>query len=667
MTAARYAIVLTIAVLCSIAQSQVIYVDDDAPGAGDGTSWAHAYVHLQDALAEAAGSKMPVEIRVAQGLYRPDQGTDRTPGDSAAAFVLLDGVSLRGGFAGVREPDPDVRDIDAYRTILSGDLAGDDGPGFANYADNAEVVVSSISNGQTAVLGGFTITGGSGGSGPGLNCYDSSPLVDRCTFIANMAAGIDGGYGGAVSMSGGAPVLSGCTFTRNWAMSQGGAIRTEKGTYLTLRECTFTANYAEDGGAIRSAAADVNAVDCTFLDNRAGMHGGAFYCHQGKHVLAGCTFASNTARYGGGIYDLFGAMSVARCSFTANDANEGGGVYIDSSAPVALTNCLLTGNRAWDWGGAALVWCDSSPKLSNCTLGDNRAPLGSAIAGGLPVLWNCIVWNQEPTKLPFHVLGDGPLAGYSCIQNGWPGPGNIEADPLFAVPGFWHPNGTPDDPNDDLFVEGDYHLQSLAGRWDPNGETFVVDEAHSRCIDAGDPNSAVATEPFPNGSIINMGVYGSTAQASKSTGGAVTCGTSTYTFVPEQSALVQTGGIAGVHWTYRVQGTFELAIDCETGTASFTRVDANAVDGSPFARMLDPNEVFSMTHLSGSVVGAETIRLSGEAADGSSVVMTLTFKGDSVGLFAETIPPPNSADFFLFALEAVARRVDDDKEAALVK
>ncbi|MBN1806124.1 MAG: hypothetical protein JW837_12820 [Sedimentisphaerales bacterium] len=67
-----------------------------------------------------------------------------------------------------------------------------------------------------------------------------------------------------------------------------------------------------------------------------------------------------------------------------------------------------------------------------------------------------------------------------------------------------------------LWVDGDYHLKSVYGRWDPNSESWVMDEVTSPCIDAGDPNSVVVDEPEPNGGRINMGVYGGTKEASKS-------------------------------------------------------------------------------------------------------------------------------------------------------
>jgi len=82
--------------------------------------------------------------------------------------------------------------------------------------------------------------------------------------------------------------------------------------------------------------------------------------------------------------------------------------------------------------------------------------------------------------------------------------------------GYWDPNNTPDDPNDDLWIDGDYHVNSQVGRWNPNSQIWVQDDVTSPCIDTGDPNSAIAFEPFPNGSIINMGAYGGTEKASKS-------------------------------------------------------------------------------------------------------------------------------------------------------
>jgi hypothetical protein len=92
------------------------------------------------------------------------------------------------------------------------------------------------------------------------------------------------------------------------------------------------------------------------------------------------------------------------------------------------------------------------------------------------------------------------------------GTGDFWRNPLFAIDGFWNGN---------VWVDGDYHLKSAAGRYDPAAGTWVLDDVNSPCIDKGDPNDPIATEPNPNGGRINIGAYGGTPQASKSPSGIV--------------------------------------------------------------------------------------------------------------------------------------------------
>ena len=105
----------------ALATGKTIYVDDNAAGTNDGTSWENAYVYLQDALIDADYSGKPVEIRVAAGTYTPRQ---QTPGDTSNSFELINRVNLFGGYASVSDPntDPDVRDPVRFETILSGHL-----------------------------------------------------------------------------------------------------------------------------------------------------------------------------------------------------------------------------------------------------------------------------------------------------------------------------------------------------------------------------------------------------------------------------------------------------------------------------------------------------------------------------------------------------------------
>ena len=106
-------------------QAEIIYVDGDANGINDGSSWEDAYQYLQDALANATNGD---EICVAQGIYTPDCNSQYPDGTASvdATFTLVNGVVLEGGHAGFGEVDPNFRDTDLYETILSGDLLGND-------------------------------------------------------------------------------------------------------------------------------------------------------------------------------------------------------------------------------------------------------------------------------------------------------------------------------------------------------------------------------------------------------------------------------------------------------------------------------------------------------------------------------------------------------------
>jgi len=181
-----------------------IYVDTNVVGGtGLGNSWADAMPSLQTALAAATSG---YEIWVATGVYTP--GTARTD-----SFVLVAGVETYGGFdpaSGIDEFGE--RDWEAYPTVLSGDIDGDDGTdangvvtstGAISGANNYHVIfadgTSTPITGST-VLDGFTITAGQadGGSlpikrGGGMYNDNSSPTLANLTFSGNKAISFGGG------------------------------------------------------------------------------------------------------------------------------------------------------------------------------------------------------------------------------------------------------------------------------------------------------------------------------------------------------------------------------------------------------------------------------------------------------------------------------------------
>lgn len=199
-------------------------------------------------------------------------------------------------------------------------------------------------------------------------------------------------------------------------------------------------------------------------------------------------------------------------------------IQCSASSPT-IVNCLIVGNRGSDPNGAVVRCMDSSATLVNCTIADNYTGRNGAalyLQNSDVLVVNSILWGNTPSQ----IVTSGarvPSVRYSCIAGGWSGTGNIDADPLFASSGLWvnrdDPRAvvTPDEPNA-VWVMGDYHLKSQAGRWDASLRQWVQDAVTSPCIDAGDPVSPSGDEPSPNAGIIDVGVYAGTAEASKSKG-----------------------------------------------------------------------------------------------------------------------------------------------------
>ena len=200
-------------------------------------------------------------------------------------------------------------------------------------------------------------------------------------------------------------------------------------------------------------------------------------------------------------------------------------VYCQGSSPT-VANCLIVGNRSSDPAGAAVYCIDSAAVFTHCTIADNHARQaggGVVLVDSPVVLMNSILWGNTPTEVVSRGVAE-PSIVYTDIAGWWADLGNIDADPMFAKVGYWaDPNDpsmsvAPNDPGA-VWIDGDYHLKSQAGRWDPQTMAWVRDEVTSPCLDAGDRTSPVGQEPVPNGNVVNLGAYGGTAQASKSQSG----------------------------------------------------------------------------------------------------------------------------------------------------
>jgi parallel beta-helix repeat protein len=154
-----------------------------------------------------------------------------------------------------------------------------------------------------------------------------------------------------------------------------------------------------------------------------------------------------------------------------------------------IKNCVIASNGEY---GISKHY----PAIVNCTIADNSL---CGLYNTTGSIVNSIIYFNDDGSAAKQVTGNQNIITYSDIQGSYSGTGNIDSDPLFAD-----------------YENGDYHLMSQTGRWNPVNLTWTQDAASSPCIDAGDPNSDIGLEPVPNGSVINMGAYGGTDQASMS-------------------------------------------------------------------------------------------------------------------------------------------------------
>jgi len=371
---------------------------------------------------------------VAAGTYKPDQG--QTPGDRTATFLLQSGVTLKGGFAGASAPNPDARDVTTYKTVLSGDLLGNDvavAPGNLltepTRAENSYHVVTGLATSPCtpAVLDGFTISGGNANGdyatdplstyGGGLFNYQQLAefTVTDCTFTANSAS-VDGG--GMYVYAWSRPTVTGCTFSGNQAagtgaQAGGAGMGISWACAGTITGCTFSGN-AGSGLAV--------TFDGWWVPGSPGR--------EQATVVINCIFTGNT---GAGMYGQGGGM------YNGNH----GWVYFGNKSlpPTKLVNCLFADNSAV-WGGA-IYNLQSGLEIINCTFAGNTSERGGAMLtfyGGeepkmIPTVSNCILWNNGLDQIvdtTFSPLPRMTIVTYSDVQGGWEGIGNIDADPLFA-------------------------------------------------------------------------------------------------------------------------------------------------------------------------------------------------------------------------------------------
>jgi len=476
---AAVAILVSSAVSSGAPAQSLLYVDAAAAPGGTGANWRSALNDLQSALSAAAASEEDaVEVRIAQGRYVPSQPADPKDGRSIT-FALPPGVTLRGGYAGSRESDPDANDPALFPTIL-------DGASGSIRAYHVVLIRAAagafgldgltIMNGQADVVNNDTLTHLGGGvlKDGGTWQQGASLTITRCVFRDNQAR-----FGGAIYARYGSLSIDGCEFEANQAAATGGAaggaVRATSLT-LTLRHSSFLRNAGGLGGALGVTSSSVAIQACSFEENFGSAGGGMRL--QADGTIDECQFRGNVSSTGGGAH-ADGALRFRHCTFEENQASLGGGgllfapttstwygggaeitgcvfnnntcnwfggaiLLTDASSPdpdLVVSNCLLTGNRGGEGGG---ILTNVRVVIVNCTVASNVGVGAMSTEIGRITAQNCIFWGNVPAQIAPHdgqpptARASGPdVVSHCCIQGGWDGAGinNFEQDPRFLQPG----------------------------------------------------------------------------------------------------------------------------------------------------------------------------------------------------------------------------------------
>jgi len=395
---------------------------------------------------------------------------------------------------------------------------------------DAPVVTCDSGERAETELRGLTITGGRGrkvgGWHYGAGVYlEASPTIDRCVIRRNgRESGSLAGGGIYVRGTNARPRLGGCRLEANGSGSTvGGAIRATAGARLIGRELTVIRNHGVDG-AVAIGKSALFLRECRLLNNSDT----ALEADSSWVLLDNCALALNFGigirleqtiatinrcelerQHYDGIYSVGGELTLTDTVFFANGR---WGCYVVDARHLTMVRCSILGHSSsrplhivyYAWGDpvppvpqvelrncrvfdnatgdAAVTVSGCRLTLDQCSIFGNwshyeKAALtldGSAEYPTVATIRNSIIWGNYPADLSSDAP-DSLSVRYSDIGGGgWPGPGNIDADPLFFQSheraGLLRPASPAIDAGDPRVCDGisDWHPRWPEGY--PNGE-----------------------------------------------------------------------------------------------------------------------------------------------------------------------------------------------------
>ncbi len=287
---------------------------------------------------------------------------------------------------------------------------------------------SGVFSSGTLALTNVTVSNNTATSNGGGGIYNNGNLtLTNCAVTGNTTKSANSSStagGGLLNLSAGTVTISNCTFTNNTApgtgssAGSGGAID-NSGT-MSIAGSAFTGNTCgSDGAGIHSDG--TLTVTTTFSANVSSADGGAIRADVGsKLTLTASTVAGNTATSEGGGIDASAAASVTitNSTFTNNTAGSIGGGLNCGLGTVSLVNDTITGNRVNGIYGGCINIRSSTVTLDNTIVAGNFQGVSGTTPNDITGYNFSNTKNLANASSAFNLIGVGGSGGLVNGANG---------------------------------------------------------------------------------------------------------------------------------------------------------------------------------------------------------------------------------------------------------
>ncbi|MBN1796844.1 MAG: right-handed parallel beta-helix repeat-containing protein [Sedimentisphaerales bacterium] len=416
---------------------EIVYVDKDATGFNNGTSWDDAYLDLQDALANACNCGPAIKyIWVAEGVYKPVSLISVSDYQDYS-FELLDDVYIAGHFGGIGtyETNSNQRNLaDANNTTILQGRIGDKPTEAVQYIVKAENI-------DDAIVDGFTIQNSHNGAGIYLdnsevgitNCiiqdnneyglyaeHYSNPDIHNCIFFNTGICHIRGKDHSYPEIS--YSIIDGNSFTRN-------GLIVDSYSTADIGYCIFKNNMEK---SVSANGATMAIAISTFINNSIDVCDCDIYLHNNADLTIDKSVIDGSGDRG--------LLMASGCDLEMTDCiirnNKTDGIRLQDNQTTAIKNCWIynNGGTGSDPNLAGIDLSNHSankPTIFNNTIyNNNKYGIYVSEYGGEPNILNCIIYGNTTDDL-YRDNEDFENVNFCLLQNQHFGTGNKVGDPCF--------------------------------------------------------------------------------------------------------------------------------------------------------------------------------------------------------------------------------------------